>query len=70
MKTCASRRLFPIPLLVPEVIDDAADTHADEAFQDPDDYETHHDPFGNLQLEGRLYEFSEAQTDDQDDDGG
>lgn len=56
--------------LIPEVIDDAADTHKDESFEDADDNESHNDPLGDLGKQVAFDDLAEAKSDDGDDDGG
>lgn len=56
--------------LIPEVIDDAADTHKDESFEDADDNESHNDPLGDLGKQVAFDDLAKAKSDDGDDDGG
>ncbi len=52
------------------MIDDAADTHKDEPFEDADDNESHNDPFSDLGKQVAFDDLAEAKSDDGDDDGG
>lgn len=56
--------------LIPEVIDDASDTHKDEPFEDADDNESHNDPLCDLGKQVAFDDLAEAKSDDGDDDGG
>lgn len=52
------------------MIDDAADPHKDEPFEDADDNESHYDPFSDLGKQVAFDDLAEAKSDDGDDDGG
>ena len=52
------------------MIDDAADTHKDEAFEDADDNESHYNPLRDLGKQVAFDDLAEAESDDGDDDSG
>ena len=57
------------PPFIPEVIEDATDTHQDKAFKDSDDDDAHHNPFRDLGKQVAFDDSTEAESDDGDDNG-
>ena len=57
------------PPFIPEVIEDATDTHQDKTFKDSDDDDAHHNPFRDLGKQVAFDDSTEAESDDGDDNG-
>ena len=56
------------PPFIPEVIEDATDTHQDKALKDSDDDDAHHNPLSDLGKQVAFDDSTEAKSDDGDDD--